>query len=183
MRRTALLITVASLTTLLSCGDDEAACETREEGLQDQRWVLECVTDQSAYEVNLVGSYFDPEWTSDLPSGAHVYCSDRGPTFAWLPGVRSTDTPNRWREKTVEHRMDDGERVESKWMMSADYRARPTYYLFGDKARTFVDGLREGRELLLATRIEYDQEPTHRLVTLEGLRGVVDRIPCFREQD
>ncbi len=170
-----------SVLALLGCAEDQQACETREDALQQQRWVLECVTDETSGEVNLVASYFDPESTEDLPSGAHIYCSDRGPTFAWMPGARVSDPSSRWRDKTVTHRIDSGGRAQSRWMMSNDDGARPTYYLFGSTATMFVEELKERHELLLSTEVDYDQEPAHRLITLEGFDRVIERIPCFQE--
>jgi hypothetical protein len=44
-----------------------------------------------------------------------------------------------------------------------------------------VETLREARELLLETQLDQDEEPTLRLVTLEGLRDLLERFPCFPE--
>jgi hypothetical protein len=64
-------------------------------------------------------------------------------------------------------------------MVRNDASGRPTYYLYGSRAATFVEALLEARELLLETRLDQDDEPTLRLVTLEGLRDTLERIPCF----
>ncbi|NIN71920.1 MAG: hypothetical protein GTO46_08320 [Gemmatimonadetes bacterium] len=181
MRRTATLFVILVTPVLLSCGDGEPACETREAGLAEQRWILECGSGASIPEANPVASYFDPEWMEDLPSSLHVYCSDRGPTVAWNPGVRTADSSSRWRDKAVEHRVDGGRRIQGRWMVKNDAGGRPTYYLYGSRAATFVEALREARELLLETRLEQDEEPTLRLVTLAGLPGVLERIPCLSE--
>jgi hypothetical protein len=181
LRRTFPLLAVICVPSLLSCGNGEPACETREAGLGQQRWILECEAGAGIPDANLVASYFDPEWTETLPSSVHIYCSDRGPTFAWSPGVRTADRSGRWRDKAVFHRVDGGRRVQDRWMVSTDDRGRPTYHLFGPKAATFVEALREARELLLETRLDQDEEPTLRLVTLEGLREILERIACFPE--
>ncbi|MGD2217705.1 MAG: hypothetical protein PVJ64_13200 [Gemmatimonadales bacterium] len=181
MRRTATLSAILITPILLGCGDEEPACETRAAGLAEQRWILECGIGSSVTEASTVASYFDPEWTESLPSSAHIYCSDRGPTVAWRPGVHTAELSDRWRERVVVHRVDSGRRVQTRWMMRADDRARPTYYLFGGPAASFVDALREARELLLETRVDHDEEPTLRLVTLEGLRDALEGIPCLGE--
>ncbi len=177
VRRSTLLL--AALPAVLSCGGGGPVCETREDA-RGGRWILECPTRVAADDVPLVGSYFDPEWTDDLPSGAHVYCSDRGPTFAWFPGVRMPDPPERWLERVVVQRIDGGAARRSRWMMSADDAGRPVYYLFGGKATAFVEGVRERGELLLETRVTYGDEPTIRLIFLDGLGDVVDQLACFR---
>lgn len=181
MRRTATLFAILISPVLLSCGGDEPVCETREAALQEQRWILECEVSAGAPAVSRVASYFDPEWTDELPSSVHIYCSDRGPTFAWNPGVRTADPSDRWREKTVVHRVDGGRRVQSRWMVSTDEGARPTYHLFGSQAAAFIGALREARELLLETSIDQDEDPTLRLVTLVGLRAALEPIPCLSE--
>ncbi|UCC74226.1 MAG: hypothetical protein JSV86_06620 [Gemmatimonadota bacterium] len=182
MRRTALLLAIVFVLVFLGCGDGEPACETREAGLAEQRWVLECGTGTSIPEANTVASYFDPEWTEDLPSSLHFYCSDRGPTVAWTPGVRSADRSSRWRDRAVYYRVDGGRRIQERWMARADAGSRPTYYLYGSRAASFVDALREARELLLETRLDQDEDPAVRLVTLEGLPGVLERMPCLSEE-
>ncbi len=181
MERTATLLAILTTPVLLSCGGDEQACETRETGLAEQRWVLECETAANAGAANLVASYFDPRWTAELPSSVHIYCSDRGPTFAWNPGVRTTESSDRWREKAVFRRVDGGRRIQERWMVSADAGGRPTYFLFGDRAASLVGALREGRELLLETAIDRDEEPTLRLITLVGLQDALGHITCFPE--
>ncbi len=175
MRRIAILLTPV----LLSCGDGEPACETREAGLAEQRWILECGPGASIPEASTLASYFDPESTEDLPSSLHFYCSDRGPTVAWTPGIRSTDRSSRWRDKAVYYRVDGGRQIQDRWMMRNDEAGRPSFYLFGSRAATFAEALGEASELLLETRIDQDQEPTVRLVALEDLRTALDRIPCL----
>jgi hypothetical protein len=179
LRRSFPLLVVICVPFLLSCGADEPACETREAGLRQQRWILECSA--SARDTSPVASYFDPGWTEQLPSSVHIYCSDRGLTFAWNPGVRTADRSGRWRDKLVAYRFDGGRQIQNRWMVSTDDHARPTYYLFGGTAATFVEALREARELTLETTVDQDQEPTVRLITLEGLRDVLVRIPCLPE--
>ncbi|UCC84859.1 MAG: hypothetical protein JSW46_08055 [Gemmatimonadota bacterium] len=181
MRLTALLLAILFSQVLLGCGDGEPACETREAGLAEQRWVLECGSGASIPEANTVASYFDPEWTEDLPSSLHIYCSDRGPTVAWTPGVRSTDRSSRWRDKAVYYRVDGGRQIQNRWMMRNDESGRPSFYLYGSRAAHFVGTLREARELLLETQLDQDQEPILRLVTLAGLSGILERIPCLPE--
>ncbi len=177
MRRIAILLTPV----LLGCGDGESACETREAGLAEQRWILECGSGSSIPEARTVASYFDPEWTQDLPSSLHIYCSDRGPTVAWKPGVRSPDRSSRWRDKAVYHRLDGGRRIQDRWMMRNDEVGRPTFYLYGSEAATFVENLREARELLLETQLDQDENPTLRLVTLEYLGATIQRVSCLSE--
>lgn len=181
MTRAALLFPILATSVLLSCGDGEPVCETREAGLAEQRWVLECGTSAGIPEANPVASYFDPEWTASLPSSVHIYCSDRGPTFAWTPGVRAADPSRRWRDRAVYHRVDGGSRMQDRWMARNDAGGRPTYYLYGARAASLVETLHEARELLLETRLEQDEEPTLRLVTLQGLRDLLERFPCFPE--
>lgn len=180
-RNPTVFLAVLSAAFPLSCGDGEPACETREAGLAEQRWILECGTGVSIPEANIVASYFDPQWTEDLPSSLHVYCSDRGPTVAWTPGVRSADRSSRWRDKAVYHRVDGGRRIQDRWMMRNDDGGRPTFYMYGSRAATFVEALREAGELLLETTIDQGEDPTLRLVTLEGLRATLERIPCLSE--
>lgn len=181
MRRTATVWATLFTSVLLSCGDEEPVCETRETGLAEQRWVLECGSGASIPGVNRVASYFDPEWSEVLPSGMHIYCSDRGLSVVWTPGVRTAERSDRWREKAVSHRVDGGRRVQDRWMVTTDASGRPTYYLFGAEAAAFIEDLREAGELLLETRIDQAEEPTLRLVTLEGLPAVLDWIPCLPE--
>lgn len=181
MQRTATLFAILTTSVLFGCGGDEPACETREAGLAEQRWILECEPPASAGEANLVASYFDPQWTEELPSSVHIYCSERGPTIAWNPGVLTTESSGRWREKAVFRRVDGGRRIQDRWMVSADAGGRPTYFLFGARAAGLVDALREGRELLLETTIDQDEEPTLRLVTLVGLQDALGYISCLAE--
>ena len=181
VRRTALTSAILAAPVLLGCGEDGPVCETREAGLAQQRWILECEAGASIPDAYPLASYFDPEWTEQLPSSVHVYCSDRGPTFAWSPGVSTGERSRRWRDKAVSYRVDGGSRNQSRWMMANDSLGRPTFYLFGEPAATFVNALREARELLLETRLDQDEEPILRLVTLEGLLTILDRFPCFPE--
>jgi hypothetical protein len=176
-----VLVAVLSAGVLLSCGDDEPACETREAALAGQRWILECGTETSIPEAGRVASYFDPEWTEELPSGVHIYCSDRGLAVAWTPGVRTVERSARWREKIVTHRIDGGRRIQDRWIVRTDASGRPTYYLFATESARFVEALREARELLLETRVDQEEESVTRLVTLEGLPRVLDWIPCSPE--
>lgn len=175
-----LALILLSLPVVLSCREPQPVCESKGDA-EGTRWILECVSGEEGARIDFVGSFFDPDASEELPAGAHVYCSDRGPAFAWLPGVLATDPVGRFREKAVVHQIDDLEPARSTWMRSTGANRQPTYYLFGGRAMAFVLEAREGRELTLATVVNYDEEATYRVLPLVGLDEIVDFIPCFGE--